>query len=282
MRSKFFLAIGALALIAACGQVPAGNVGVKFNQYGGNRGVQHNTLEPGTYWMGMGETLYTYPTFTQTISYCPETVAETVTATAINFQSSDNATVYGCIGMNYHANPEKIPQLFQRFRGGADNDARPLEYIAKTWLRQQLANSLNSHAGSVSAYELNAHREQILTQVSDDVKHQAEAAGITVEQLSWLGPLHYPENVQTAINQTLQAVQESQRAIAQQQAAQAEAVVTVTNANARATATRVEAEAISANPAIVQLRAIEKWDGHLPTYTGGGPMPFINATAQQH
>ncbi len=43
-----------------------------------------------------------------------------------------------------------------------------------------------------------------------------------------------------------------------------------------AEAIQVEAEAIRTNPEIVKMRAVEKWDGHLPTYAGGGPLPFID------
>ena len=38
---------------------------------------------------------------------------------------------------------------------------------------------------------------------------------------------------------------------------------------------RLLAASIAASPQIVQMKAIEKWDGHLPTYSGGGNLPFI-------
>ena len=39
-----------------------------------------------------------------------------------------------------------------------------------------------------------------------------------------------------------------------------------------------EARALEANPQILQLRALEKWDGHLPRVTGGS-VPFLNVDA---
>jgi regulator of protease activity HflC (stomatin/prohibitin superfamily) len=45
----------------------------------------------------------------------------------------------------------------------------------------------------------------------------------------------------------------------------------------RAEAIKREAEALAKNPNLIQLRAIEKWDGKLPTYSGGQePLPFLN------
>jgi hypothetical protein len=50
----------------------------------------------------------------------------------------------------------------------------------------------------------------------------------------------------------------------------------VARAEGDARAIQVEAEAIRTNPEIVRLRAVEKWNGQLPTYTGAGPLPFLD------
>jgi regulator of protease activity HflC (stomatin/prohibitin superfamily) len=52
--------------------------------------------------------------------------------------------------------------------------------------------------------------------------------------------------------------------------ADATAYQTDAESKARAAAITREAEALRANPGLVQLRIAEGWDGHLPTYTGGG------------
>lgn len=45
----------------------------------------------------------------------------------------------------------------------------------------------------------------------------------------------------------------------------------------RAKAIEREAKALAGNPSVLQLRAIEKWNGAVPTYSGGQqPVPFIN------
>jgi hypothetical protein len=42
----------------------------------------------------------------------------------------------------------------------------------------------------------------------------------------------------------------------------------------------LEAKALRDNPNLIQLRAIVRWSGTLPTYSGGGqPIPFINVTS---
>lgn len=49
-------------------------------------------------------------------------------------------------------------------------------------------------------------------------------------------------------------------------------------AQAEAQTIRIQSEAVRAQGGkeYVSLKAIEKWDGALPTYTGSGPIPFLN------
>ena len=63
------------------------------------------------------------------------------------------------------------------------------------------------------------------------------------------------------------------------EAAEAEAFRTQQTAAARAEAIRIEGEALAQNPKLIELRAIEAWDGRLPTVSGGGTVPFIDMRA---
>ena len=45
---------------------------------------------------------------------------------------------------------------------------------------------------------------------------------------------------------------------------------------ARAEAIKREAEALRGNSELIHLRQVEAWDGHLPTFTGGGIVPFLD------
>jgi hypothetical protein len=39
----------------------------------------------------------------------------------------------------------------------------------------------------------------------------------------------------------------------------------------------LESQAIKENPQVIELRLLEKWDGHYPHYVGGGmPLPVVN------
>ena len=60
-------------------------------------------------------------------------------------------------------------------------------------------------------------------------------------------------------------------------AEQARAQQQVAQAKGDAEATNLQGAALRANPEVLKLRAIEKWDGHLPQVTSGAT-PFLNLT----
>lgn len=87
-----------------------------------------------------------------------------------------------------------------------------------------------------------------------------------------------------AEQQALQAANEKTRRVTQAEAsaaerklaADAEAYSTEVQSRARADAIRRESEALLQSPELIQLRAVEKWDGVLPRMQGSGVVPFLN------
>ena len=78
------------------------------------------------------------------------------------------------------------------------------------------------------------------------------------------------------INQKISNEQQALAAQANVATAEANARAHIAEAEGKAKAMQIEAHAISTNPRILQLRAVEKWDGHYPQYVGGGmPLPTL-------
>ncbi len=83
-----------------------------------------------------------------------------------------------------------------------------------------------------------------------------------------------------AINEKLRRVTQAEAAAAERTlAADAEAYQIEVASTARADAIRREAEALKDNPALIQLRIAEKWNGQLPQVTGGGAIPLLDLRA---
>ena len=80
-----------------------------------------------------------------------------------------------------------------------------------------------------------------------------------------------------AINEKLRRVTQAEAAAAERTlAADAEAYQIEVASKARADAIRREAEALKDNPALIQLRIAEKWNGQLPQVSGGGAIPLLD------
>ena len=60
-----------------------------------------------------------------------------------------------------------------------------------------------------------------------------------------------------------------------------EAKQQVISAKAEAEAMRIKSNALKTNKSLIEYEAVQKWDGKLPQYTGGGAMPFINLNPQK-
>lgn len=263
----------ALAVLGGCSKVPAGNVGVIVNLYGSEKGVELKEVGTGKYWVGINEELYLFPTFTQTETWTGD---ETIT-----FQTVEGVKVGGDVGITYAVAPDKVTTLFQKYRAGIDE-------ITNKFLRNMVRDAFNDVASTLPVESVyGAGKADLLTAVEKRVRAQVAPIGINLERIYYASDLALPPQVTDSLNAKIQATQMAEQRrneVAQAKAeadkerarAQGEADAKLLIAQADAKAIEVRAQALRANPDVVTLNAVEKWDGKLPTYTGGqAPLHFI-------
>ena len=272
MRKLIIAALTALTL-AACSKVPAGHVGVKVYLLGSDKGVDVEEKGVGRYWIGWNEELFLFPTFTQNHTWSGEE--------KLNFQTIEGLSVSADVGISYHVNPTKVTSVFQKYRKG-------VEEITDIYLRNMVRDALVKRASTLNIESVyGAGKATLIENVQADVKAQTEDIGIVIEKIYWVGELTLPVTVIDSINAKIQANQlaeqrrnevEQSKAEAQKQieSARGAAESQLTIAKAEADAIRVKGAALQANPEVIELSAIEKWDGKLPTYSGSAAIPFIN------
>ena len=275
----FVLALGALSL-TQCSKVPAGNVGVKFKLYGDGKGSLQE-LQPGRYWVGWGYDLYTFPTFTQNYTWTRSATEGSPNDESLTFQTVEGLSVNADVGITYHINPDKVTTIFQKYRKGVNE-------ITDIYLRNMVRDSLVKESSSLGIESVYGRGKASLIQsVQDDVDQQVRPSGIVIEMIYWIGELRLPPSAVASINAKIQATQMAEQRkneIAQAQAeaakevamAEGRAKAQLTIAEAEAQAIRLKGDALRANPNIIDMTAVEKWNGQLPTYNGGGAMPFIH------
>jgi len=251
--------------------IQAGYVGVRVNLYA-DKGVQNEVVGTGRYILGINEKMYEFPTFNQLKNY----------REPFTFQTSDAMDVTACVGVEYNIEPGKAATVFATYRKGIDE-------ITDVNIRQYISDALINHATSMDINKLTqGGKTQLLTSVMTEIREKLAPVGIRIVKLSWTTDLQYPEQVRQSINAKIEATQRAllrENEVAQSKAeaekvrvaAQGEADAKLTQARAEAEAIAIKAKALRDNPQVLQLNAIEKWNGILPQYLGGNqPVPFLN------
>ena len=270
-KAKWIVPI-AIAIIviwmSSFARVLPGNVGIRVNNIVG--GVSPDSLGVGWYFAPPGTHIYEYPVFTRTYTWTRSRTEQNEVDESFNFQDKNGLSLSADVAVSYHVDPTKAAILFQRYRTDMDQ-------IIAGPLRNSIRNAIVERASQLGVEEIyGSHKAELVATALKQVQQFFGPVGLQVEQLYWAGNIAVPQQVLDQINAK---IANEQAALA----AQANVATATANANARmakakgdAEAIQVEAEAIRTNPEIVKMRAVEKWDGRLPTYTGGGPMPFVD------
>lgn len=275
---KKFLALSALLLATACSTVPAGHVGIKVYLLGGSKGVDHEELGVGRYWIGINEELYLFPTFMQNYEWTADSRQGSETDESISFQTVDGMVANADVGISYSIDPTKVSTIYQTYRRGVDE-------ITDTFLRNMIRDSLVKQASNKPIeYIYGAGKAEMMSKVQQEVADAVKDRGILINQVYWIGEIRVPDVVKTAIDAKIEATQKAQQRANEVATAKAEADKKIEEARGQAESILKVAEAqakanklvaTSLTPELVQYFGLEKWDGKLPTFTGGDAVPMI-------
>lgn len=255
-------------------KVPAGNVGVKVYLLGGDKGVDNETVGVGRYWLTWNEDLFLFPTFTQNYVWTADKRAGSETNESITFQTNQGLSVNADVGVSYRIDPDKVAMVFQKYRKGVDE-------ITDLYLRNMVQDALNKRAGKLPIESVYGDgKTELIEQVQADVVEQVQGIGILIEKVYWIGEIRLPKEVKDSLNAKIAATQKAQQReneVAQAKAeadktievarGQAESITLVAKADAEAI--RIKGEALRQNSQLVDLTIAERWNGQLPTVTGG-------------
>ena len=259
------VAVVILLLIGSCSftRVNSGHVGVRVNNIGSDAGVSPTALNVGWYFSPPGVTVYEYPVYTNNHTWNG--------AESFSFQDRNGLSISAAVSVAYRANPRLAPRLFQTYRVDMDG-------ILEGALRNTIRNQLVTIASTMSVEEIYGSRKsELIDRALRGTNAYLSPRGLQVEQLYWAGNIILPRNIQRQINQRVANEQEALAAQASVATREAEARAAVARARGRAEALAIESAALTNNPEVLRLRAIERWNGHLPTYmaSGNGDLPMI-------
>ena len=283
---KKILALVAFAfLMTGCSDVPSGYVGIKVNLLGSEKGVDIQELGTGRYWIGVNEKLYTFPVFSQNQVWTKDQNEGSPNDDSVTFNTEEGLSVNTDIGISYSIDPKRVSLIFQKYRKGIDE-------ITSIYMRSMVRDALVAEASVRSMESIYGRgKSDFIDSVQRRVIAQTEPLGIIVEKIYLIGELRLPPSVISSINAKIESTQKTaqrENEVAQskaeadklEQTARGEANSKLLLAEAEAKAIKIKGDALSANPKLVELSAVEKWNGVLPQYMMGSSTPFINMSSK--
>lgn len=252
---------------AACGRsVEPGNAGVKIKTLGSGAGVQNTALRSGWHFTGIGERIVDYPTIQRTYSYTREADERGGENEEIVFTDRTGLPMTADIAATIRVNPANAPALYTKYRLSFDE-------LLDGPIRNDIRSAIAEAAERRGVDELLAGgRQQVIAEALRDVRAKWSKEGVEISQLEWIGTIRFPNVILQAIQSRTQADQQVLAARARVAVAEAQAQEKVAVAKGDAEAYALRSRELT--PLIIQQQAIAKWDGKLPSTTGGA-VPII-------
>ncbi len=271
--SSAILKIGIVALmvllfsLTCCTVVDNSEVGIKFKKFSlTEQGTLVATPVTGfTFYNPITTAVYTYPVYIQRVDYSPFSVT-----------TRDAATFSMDPLLAYQLDRSKATEVFAKYR-------RPLRDIESGYMRTCIYDAYRITANNYTSDELMASRARFEAEVREMLDRSLGSEGFIISEFT--SQITPPASLSQAIEAKNQAIQEALKAENLIKQAEANAKIAIAQAEGEAKALKIKADgeayynrtvAASLNELLVRQDAVEKWDGKLPTYNGGGAIPFLN------
>lgn len=270
---KVMMGVALLALsvgLVGCGErVQPGEVGIKVRSLGSSAGVDKTPLSVGWHGTGLGEDIKTFPVISKQYAFSKAPGDGGQANEEIQFADKNGALITADVQISLQVMPNMAPSLWQ---------ARQLTFddLLVGPIRNDIRSAISAETEKVGVEDLiGSGRQTVIINALQTVQKKWRPLGVEITDLQWLGSPRYPQSMMDSILARTKADQEVARAKAEQAVAEAEAGKKIAIAKGDAEATRIRGEALRANPQVLEQMKIEKWDGKLPTVTGGAT-PFVN------
>ena len=270
--------IGVLAIAAVLVLLPStftyvnpGYVGIVIHRAGG--GVDPVPLGPGIHArIPFATGIEEYPVFLKTLVLTKSLSEGSSQNDEINVNSVEGQPLSLDVSLSFQLDQSQTPKLYTTFR-------TDINLITHGFVKQTIRQALQEVVGTEPVADvIGPKKAEATTRVRTLIAQRLQPLGFDVRQFT-INELRAPPAVMEAINQknvmqqqALTAQNELQKNTFNAQgdsikaAGSAKAITALAEAQARAN----ELLSRSITPTLVQYEIAKKWDGKLPTYSGGG------------
>lgn len=180
--------------------------------------------------------------------------------------SKDLQAVHAVVALNFHIVPAQVGKIYQGI--GIDYKDKLID--------PAIQESVKASTAKFTAEELISKREVVRAEMKKLLTEKLSGWGINVDDVNIVN-FNFSDSFNAAIESKVTAEQDALASKNKLERIKFEAEQKIVEAKGKAEAMRVESEALKSNPEVLQLRALEKWNGILPQVTGGN-IPFVNIT----
>ena len=183
--------------------------------------------------------------------------------------TKDLQQVHTDIVVNFRLSGQKVPHIYKEF--GLDVDSKVLG--------PAINEAFKAVTAKYNSEELITKRDEVSANITQHITNKVAQFDITVSNVSLVNFGFSPE-YQKAIEAKVIATQSKLKAEQDLERIKVEAESRIAEAQGEAKAIAIQAQAINSQGGAqyVQLKAIEKWDGNLPSTMMGNSVPFINVS----
>lgn len=254
----FPAAIGAIvlfvwifAIMPAFGQVPTGHTGVVLS-FGGVTGETKS------------EGLYVVKPFVENVILM-NTQKQTYQAKDVDAASKDLQSVRSNVDLLFSLDPSRVTEIYRSL--GQD-------YVSRVIL-PSVEEVMKANTSGYEAERLITNRLAVKSGIDNDLETRLAPYGIRVEQVN-ITNFSFSKEFEQSIEAKVVAEQLGLKAENDLKRIRTEAEQKIATAQAEAESIRLQGQALRDSPDLVQLRAVERWDGKMPQYMTGNSVPFIS------
>jgi regulator of protease activity HflC (stomatin/prohibitin superfamily) len=255
-------------MFTSCTIVDSGSVGIMFTKWSSEKeeyGGVIGTCKGFVWYNPFTMSVYEYPAFVQRRSYDD-----------IQVNAKDASTFSISPVLAYRLDPEKATYVFTKYR-------KPLSEIEDGYIRTCIYEAYRTCGNAYTSDYLMSNREEFEKAVRLRLEESMTKEGFIVEEFT--AQITPPTSLRNAIDAKNEAIQNALKAENKVREAEANAKIEIAKAEGQSSALKIKGDgeayynrvvAASLSQLLVNQYALEKWDGKLPTYSGGGSIPFIN------
>lgn len=295
MSRKGFIGGIGLALIIIVGlfvvglctaRVPAGYVGVVYNM---NGGIEGETLSQGWHLVLPTERVTTYSIGIEQSYLTSDKKGDSPDDESFSIPTSDGKTVKVDLEFSYRFDADSVSETFVTFKG------RSGEEIKDTFIKPKIIAWTQEVSANYPVTDIFGDQRTVINAELDTyLKEKFEPYGIIIDTVNFTN-ISVDDETAQAIQKKVTAQQELELAQIEAQTAKVEAnkemevaeinaetakIQAQGEADAQLIAAAAEAEAnkeiaASLTPELIEKIKYDKWNGELPTYTGGESSSII-------